>query len=100
MDAVLIILFGLLHVADGVVTYFGLTSFGLVEVNPVLNYCADSFGLGCSITVLKIAELSFIAFLFAGRRNMKSRWITATLGSAVMFYSWVVTNNVMLVIDA
>ena len=100
VDALLIILFGLLHVADGIVTYFGLSFFDLEEANPVLNYCADSFGLGCSITVLKMMELSFIAFLFASRRKMKSPWITATLASAVVFYSWVVTNNVMLVVDA
>ncbi len=100
MDALLIVLFGLLHVADGIVTYFGLSFFGLVEVNPLLNYCADSIGLGCSITLLKMAELSFVMFLFTGRHRMKSRWITATLASAVVFYSWVVTNNVMLVFDA
>jgi uncharacterized membrane protein len=100
VDALLIVLFGLLHVADGVVTYFGLSFSGLEEANPLLNYCADSVGLGCSITLLKLAELGFVAYLFAGRRNMKSPWITATLASAVVFYSWVVTNNVMLVVEA
>lgn len=100
MDALLIVLFGLLHIADGIVTYFGLSWFGLVEVNPVLNYCAETLGLGSSITVLKMLELSVVAFLFARRRRMHSPWITATLASAVVFYSWVVTNNVMLVMDA
>ncbi|BBL74576.1 DUF5658 family protein [Methylomagnum ishizawai] len=100
MDALLLILFALLHVADGIVTYFGLSWFGLEEVNPVLNYCAGYFGLACSITALKLVALGFIAFVFAGRRRIKSRWMTATLASAVTFYGWVVTNNVMLVIDA
>jgi len=100
MYAVLIVLFGLLNIADGVVTYFGLSLFGLEEVNPMLNYCADSLGLGCSITVLKLAILCFIAFLFDNRRRMKSPWIAATLSSAVVFYGWVVANNLMLVIEA
>jgi uncharacterized membrane protein len=100
VDALLIILLGLLHVADGIVTYFGLSFFGLQEVNPLLNYCADLVGLGCSITVLKLAELAVVVFLFLDRNKMRSRWITATLGSAVLFYGWVVTNNVTLVLEA
>jgi hypothetical protein len=100
MDALLIILFGLLQVADGIVTYLGLRFLDLREANPVLNYCADSMGLGCSIALLKLAELGFAGFLFAARRKMKSRWITATLASAVVFYGWAVTNNLHLVVDA
>lgn len=100
MDALLIILFGLLQVADGVVTYLGLSFSGLDEVNPVLNFCTKLLGLGCSITLLKLPGLGFMTFLFTGRHKMKSRWITATLASAVVFYSWVVTNNVILVVDA
>jgi len=100
MYALLIILFGLLQVADGVVTYLGLSFSGLDEVNPVLNFCAELVGLGYSIVLLKMAGLVFIAFLFTDRHKMKSRWITATLTSAVAFYSWVVTNNVILVVDA
>ncbi len=100
MDALLIVLFGLLQVADGVVTYIGLNSSGVDEVNPVLNFVVGLLGLGCSITLIKLSGLAFIAFLFFDRHKMRSRWITATLVSAVTFYSWVVSNNVILVVGA
>lgn len=100
MTASLIILFGVLQIADGVVTYLGLELPGLDEANPVLNTCAGIFGLGASIAVLKLAGLAFITFLFFDRHKMKSRWITATLASAVSFYTWVVANNVSLVLAA
>lgn len=98
MDALLIVLFGLLHIADGVVTYLGLTFADVAEANPVLNYCADLIGLGYAIPLLKVGGLAFIVFLFFDRRKMKSRWITATLASSVAFYTYVVTQNVMLVV--
>jgi len=100
VTATLIVLFGLLQVADGVVTYQGLNQSLVDEVNPLLNACAEWFGLAASIAVLKLAGLVFIAFLFFDRHKMKSRWITATLGLAVSFYGWVVANNVSLVLGA
>jgi len=100
MYALLIIVFGLLQVADGVVTYLGLSLSGLEEVNPVLNFSAELLGLGYSIFLIKAAGLAFITFLFFDRHKLKNRWVTATLTSAVAFYSWVVTNNVILVIEA
>lgn len=100
MTATLIILFGLLQIADGVVTYLGLDQSLVDEVNPVLNASAKFFGLGASIAVLKLGGLAFITFLFFDRHKMKSRWITATLGTAVTFYVWVVANNVSLVLSA
>lgn len=100
MYAILIILFALLQVADGIVTYFGLSFSGLEEANPVLNFSAELVGLGYSIVLIKAAGLAFIAFLFIDRHKARSRWIKATLTSSVAFYSWVVTNNVMLVIEA
>lgn len=100
MYAILIILFGLLQVADGIVTYLGLSFTSVEEVNPILNLCAELIGLGYSIVLIKAVGLTFIAFLFLDRHKMKSRWIKATLTSAVAFYSWVVTNNVILVFDA
>lgn len=100
MDGLLIVLFGILHVADGIVTYLGLSFFGLQEVNPLLNFSAEAIGLGNSITLYKLCEISVAAFLFSDRHKMHSRWITATLASAVIFYGWVVTNNVALVFDA
>ena len=100
MNGIFIILFGLLQIADGIVTFLGL-KFDLVEeVNPMLNYFVERVGLGYSITLLKLAGLCFIAFMFFDRHNMKSRWITATLASAVAFYGVVVSNNVALVVSA
>lgn len=100
MNTLLIILFGLLHIADGIITYLGLSFDVVDEVNPVLNFFAEMLGLGFSITVLKMACLSVLIFLFYDRHKMKSRWITASLASAVTFYSWVVSNNVFLVFSA
>jgi len=97
VNALLIVLFGLLQVADGIVTFFGLKCANVDEVNPVLNFFAGLLGLGLSITLIKLAGLAFITFLFFDRRKMKSRWITTTLGLAVAFYSWVVSNNMLLV---
>jgi hypothetical protein len=100
VNTLLIILFGLLHVADGIITYLGLSFDVVEEVNPVLNFFVGILGLGFSITVLKLACLSVLIFLFYDRHKMKSRWITATLASAVTFYSWVVSSNVFLVVTA
>lgn len=96
----LIVLFGLLHVADGVITYLGLRFAAVLEVNPLLNYFVRFMGLGCSITVLKLGIVSIIGFLYIERRKMHSCWSTATLASAVSFYLWVVSNNVFLVVGA
>ncbi len=98
MNAFFIVLFGLLQVADGAVTFFGLKFAGVDEVNPVLNCIAGLLGLGLSITLIKLAGLAFITFLFFDRHKMKSRWITTTLALAVSFYSWVVSSNVILVV--
>lgn len=100
MNAILIILFGLLHVADGIITYLGLSFDVVDEVNPVLNFFAESMGLGFSISALKLLCLSVLMYMFYDRHRMKSRWITASLASAVTFYSWVVSSNVFLVVSA
>jgi len=100
MNAFFIVLFGLLQVADGIVTFFGLKFGNVDEVNPVLNFFAGLVGLGLSISVIKLAGLAFIVFLFLDRHKMKSRWITTGLFSSVSFYSWVVSNNVLLVVSA
>jgi hypothetical protein len=98
MKAALIILFGLLQIADGIVTYLGLNFFGLEEANPILNYFAGLIGLVYSMALLKLAGLSLIAILFLGRRKIKNHWFTAGVASAVVLYSWVVTNNVLLIV--
>ncbi|MGY6274986.1 DUF5658 family protein [Methylomonas sp. MgM2] len=100
INSSLILLFGLLHTADGVVTYLGL-KFNLVdEANPMLVFFAGTMGLGLSIFLLKLLLLEFIAVLYFARRNMGSCWGTATLLSADAFYSWVVSNNIFLVAAA
>lgn len=98
MKTLLIVIFALLQVTDGMVTYFGLNFAGVDEVNPVLNLFVELIGLGYSIAVLKLAGLVFVTFLFIERHKMKSLWITATLASADSFYSWVVVNNFSLVL--
>lgn len=100
LNTLLIVLFGLLHIADGVVTYLGLSFTQVDEVNPILNYVAGFLGLGFSITLLKLAILAVITFIFFDRHTIKSRWGTATLAWADTFYSWVVTNNCTLVMGA
>jgi hypothetical protein len=97
VNSLLILAFGLLHTADGIVTYVGLKFTDVDEVNPVLNFFSALMGLGASIFLLKLLCLSVIAYLFFTRRNINSCWSTATLASAVIFYCWVVSNNVVLV---
>jgi len=100
LNTSLILLFALLHAADGIVTYFGLKFNYAEEVNPVLLFFASTMGLGLSIFALKLLCMEFIAVVFFARRNIGSCWGTATLFSADAFYSWVVSNNVLLVVSA
>ncbi len=96
----LILLFGLLHTADGIVTYLGLKFDYADEANPVLLFFAGTMGLGLAIFLLKLLCLEFIAVLYFARRNMRGCLGTATLLSADAFYSWVVSNNIILVAAA
>ncbi len=96
----LILLFALLHTADGVITYLGLKFDYVDEVNPVLLFFAGTMGLGLAIFLLKLLCLEFIAVLFFARRNMKGCLGTAALIGADAFYSWVVSNNILLVATA
>lgn len=98
INSSLILLFGLLHTADGIVTYFGLKFNYATEVNPVLLFFAGTMGLGLAIFALKLLCVEFIALLYVTRRNIGSCWGTATLFSADAFYSWVVSNNIVLVV--
>ncbi|OAI15034.1 hypothetical protein A1359_10000 [Methylomonas lenta] len=98
INSSLILLFGLLHTADGIVTYFGLKFNYATEVNPVLLFFAGTMGLGLAIFALKLLCVEFIALLYVTRRNIGSCWGTATLFSADAFYSWVVSNNIFLVL--
>ncbi len=100
LNTLMIVLFGLLHVADGVVTYLGLSFTSVDEVNPLLNYVAGQMGLGSAIFSLKLLILLVITSIFFDRHSIKGRWGTATLVSADTFYGWVVTNNCLLVIGS
>jgi hypothetical protein len=97
LNALLIIAFGILHTADGVVTYLGLHFNVVDEANPVLNFVAGHMGLGYSIFLMKLLCLDVLFVLYRGRHKMHSVWNTAALASAVVFYCWVVSNNVVLV---
>lgn len=100
VNTILILLYALLHTADGIVTYLGL-KFDLVdEVNPLLIFLAGTMGLGLSIFLLKLLFLEFIAVLYFARHRMVSCWGTATLLTADAFYGWVVSNNIVLVVTA
>lgn len=92
----MIVLFGLLNVADGVVTYLGLSFANVIEVNPILNYFAELLGVGVAIVSVKLAILIIIAFIFFDRHSIQSRLGTVTLASAATFYSWVVFRNFIL----
>ncbi|MCQ8103686.1 DUF5658 family protein [Methylomonas sp. SURF-2] len=98
LNTSLILLFALLHAADGIITYFGLKFNYAAEANPVLLFFASTMGLGLSIFALKLLCMEFIAVVYFARRNIGSCWGTATLFSADAFYSWVVSNNVLLVL--
>lgn len=97
-NTVLIVLFALLHIADGFITYLGLSFTQVDEVNPLLNYAAGILGLGRAIVLLKLIILGCIAAIFFDRCTIKGRWATVALMLAVVFYGGVVTNNVLLVV--
>ena len=53
-DAV-IVLFLLAQAADGVMTYVGVTTFGVhLEANPLLASLMNAFGQGAAVTAAKI----------------------------------------------
>jgi hypothetical protein len=100
LNTLMIVLFGFLHVADGLVTYLGLSFTNVDEANPILNYFAGQVGLGMAITLLKLTIMVVIAFVYFDRQSIKSRWGTAALAWADTFYSCVVTNNLILVMGS
>lgn len=100
MNSPLLVAFALLQVADGVVTYIGLQCSDIDEANPLASFCFEHFGLGASITVLKLLGLAFIAFVFVRRHRLNSPWLTATLTGVVTSYVWVVAQNLLLVLGS
>jgi Domain of unknown function (DUF5658) len=101
MNALLLVLLGLLQMADGTVTYVGIRGAMVDEANPLAELCFGHLGLGCSITVAKLIGLAIIGSVFLRRHRFnKRRHFTATLSVLVSAYSWVVANNVMLILAA
>lgn len=102
MNAVLILLFGSLHVTDGALTYLGLSLYGLVEVNPMLLGVANQVGLEGAIIGGKTLELAFARHLYRKRGTIFPQHpsLTATMVLAVLFYMGVVANNAMLLFGA
>lgn len=98
LNSALIVTFALLHTADGIITYLGLKFTTVDEANPLLLIAASSWGLGLAIFLLKLVCLAVIGLLFFARRNLGNCWSTASLLSADAFYSWVVGNNLFLVV--
>lgn len=100
MNALLLVLLGLLQMADGTVTYLGIRGDLVDEANPLAELCFKHLGLGCSITVVKLVGLAIIGSVFLRRHRFKRRHFTATLSLLVSAYSWVVANNVRLILEA
>lgn len=102
MNAVLILLFGSLHVTDGALTYLGMRLYGLVEVNPMLLGVANQVGLESAIIGGKTLEIAFARHLYRKRGTifLHHPSLTATMVVAVLFYMAVVTNNAILLFGA
>ena len=98
LNAIFIILFGLLHVADGVLTYFGLSYSNVIEVNPILNYFIELSSIGYSILFVKSLIIFIIFLIFINRNNIKGQLGTIALLCANVFYVFIVFNNAILVL--
>ncbi len=97
INSCMIVLFGILHVTDGVLTYLGLSFTSVDEANPILNYVAGQYGLGLAITLVKLTVLLVLVLVYFARQSIRSRWGTAALAWADTFYGWVVANNFILI---
>lgn len=97
LQAGLIVFIALLNIADGALTYLGLTFFEVYEANPVLDLFSSRLGLGSAIIFIKAIILSGLLLLFF--RRSCSRCITniTTLALTNVFYLWVVGNNTGLI---
>lgn len=97
LQACLIILIALLNIADGFLTYFGLTLFEVYEANPVLDMFSSRLGLGSAIIFIKAIILSGLILLFFRRSCARCMTNITTLALANVFYLWVVGNNTDLI---
>lgn len=99
MRALLIILFGLLNITDGALTFHGLKFGSVAELNPVLDYLGSHLGLslGYAILAVKTLVIAALAYLLTCHYRMNRCAGILALIIANIFYLWVVGNNAHLV---
>lgn len=83
---VLFVAFTLLQVADAVTTIKALKIKGNREVNPVMRWLFERFGVARSLIVMKVVVTGYIFTAL----DVIPIW---ALGGLVAFYAWVVINN-------
>lgn len=93
LQAGLIILIALLNIADGALTYLGLTFFEVAETNPVLDLFSSRLGLGSAIIFIKAIIISGLILMFVKRNCTRCYTNITTLFLTNIFYIWVVGNN-------
>lgn len=98
LQAGLIILIAVLNIADGVLTYLGLTFFEVAEANPILELFSSRLGLGSAIIFIKAIIISGLVLMFFRRSCVHCYTNIATLFVTNIFYLWVVGNNTDLVL--
>jgi len=89
MDPIILVLFvafALLQVADGVTTIKALKIKGNREVNSVMRWLFERFGVARSLIVIKVVVTGYIFSAL----DVIPIW---ALGGLVAFYAWVVINN-------
>ena len=98
LQAGLIILIALLNIADGVLTYLGLTFYEVAEANPVLDVFSSRLGLGSAIIFIKAIIISGLVLMFIKRSCIRCYTNITTLFLTNVFYLWVVGNNTDLIL--
>jgi len=94
----LILLFGLLNIADGILTYLGLRYCEVAEANPILDIFSHTIGLGYSIILVKSMVLASLIMLFLSRNTVNRCGSSIMLLTGNLLYFWVVGNNANLVL--
>lgn len=82
----------ILNVADAITTYIALSKDGVTEGNPIIKYLIDRIGV---IGALLLAKGSVVVFLLVITLNgtVMPIWL---VGPLVVFYIWVVINNIKI----
>lgn len=79
-----VILFNIFNLLDAVLTAFGVTKAGAIELNPIVRYIL-SFGLiPFFIIKLNIGALASLYF-FKVKRKRLIKWLTVILGGVVLW---------------